>query len=86
MPSLPHIEMTVQMLRQHGVEVDDGDANRWAVAPGPVKAVDHDIEPDLSNAAPFLALGAATGGRVTVTRLAGDDHAARRRSCARSSR
>ncbi|KRE95226.1 3-phosphoshikimate 1-carboxyvinyltransferase [Nocardioides sp. Soil774] len=65
-PSLPHIEMTVQMLRQHGVEVDDTDANRWAVAPGPVRAVDHDIEPDLSNAAPFLALGAATGGRVTV--------------------
>ncbi len=66
-PSLPHIEMTVQMLRRHGVEVDDTDANRWAVAPGPVTAVDHDIEPDLSNAAPFLALGAATGGRVTVT-------------------
>ncbi len=66
-PSLPHIEMTVQMLRGHGVEVDDGDANRWAVAPGPVRAVDLDIEPDLSNAAPFLALGAATGGRVTVT-------------------
>jgi len=65
-PSLPHIEMTVQMLRQHGVEVDDADANRWAVAPGPVKAVDHEIEPDLSNAAPFLALGAATGGTVTV--------------------
>ncbi len=66
-PSLPHIEMTVQMLRLHGVEVDDGDANRWAVSAGPVRAVDHEIEPDLSNAAPFLALGAATGGRVTVT-------------------
>jgi 3-phosphoshikimate 1-carboxyvinyltransferase len=66
-PSLPHIEMTVQMLRQHGVEVDDADANRWAVAPGPIAAIDHDIEPDLSNAAPFLALGAATGGRVRVT-------------------
>ena len=37
-PSLPHIEMTVQMLRQHGVEVDDADANRWAVAPGPRRA------------------------------------------------
>lgn len=66
-PSLPHIEMTVQMLRLHGVEVDDSDADRWAVAPGPVAPVDHDIEPDLSNAAPFLALGAATGGRVRVT-------------------
>ena len=40
-PSLPHIDMTVAMLREHGVEVDDSDANRWRVAPGPIKAVDH---------------------------------------------
>jgi len=65
-PSLPHIEMTVDMLRRHGVQVDDSDANRWAVAPGVVQAVDHDIEPDLSNAAPFLALAAVSGGTVTV--------------------
>ena len=65
-PSLPHIDMTVAMLRGHGVEVDDTDANRWAVAPGPVRAVDHLIEPDLSNAAPFLALAAVSGGSVTV--------------------
>ncbi|QBX56467.1 3-phosphoshikimate 1-carboxyvinyltransferase [Nocardioides seonyuensis] len=66
-PSLPHIDMTVAMLREHGVDVDDSDANRWAVAPGVLRAVDHVIEPDLSNAAPFLALAAATGGRVTVS-------------------
>ncbi|MDN4162718.1 3-phosphoshikimate 1-carboxyvinyltransferase [Nocardioides abyssi] len=65
-PSLPHIDMTVAMLRQHGVVVDDADANRWSVAPGPVRAVDHLIEPDLSNAAPFLALAAVSGGTVTV--------------------
>jgi 3-phosphoshikimate 1-carboxyvinyltransferase len=65
-PSLPHIDMTIAMLREHGVEVDDGDANRWRVAPGPVKAIDHLIEPDLSNAAPFLALAAVSGGSVTV--------------------
>ena len=65
-PSLPHIDMTVAMLREHGVEVDDADANRWAVAPGPIGAVDHLIEPDLSNAAPFLALAAVSGGSVTV--------------------
>ena len=35
-PSLPHIDMTVAMLREHGVEVDDAEPNRWAVAPGPV--------------------------------------------------
>ncbi|WP_309136431.1 3-phosphoshikimate 1-carboxyvinyltransferase [Nocardioides campestrisoli] len=65
-PSLPHIEMTVQMLRQHGVEVDDGEADRWRVRPGAIRAVDHTIEPDLSNAAPFLALAAVSGGRVMV--------------------
>lgn len=65
-PSLPHVEMTVAMLREHGVEVDDADAHRWAVAPGPVRAIDRTVEPDLSNAAPFVGLAAVTGGRVTV--------------------
>ncbi len=65
-PSLPHIDMTVAVLRDHGVEIDDSGPNRWTVAPGPVKPVDHVIEPDLSNAAPFLALAAVTGGSVTV--------------------
>ncbi len=65
-PSLPHIEMTVAMLREHGVAVDDGVTDRWAVAPGPVRATDHVIEPDLSNAAPFLALAAVSNGTVVV--------------------
>lgn len=65
-PSLPHIEMTVGMLREHGVPVDDSEPDRWVVAPGPVKAIDTVIEPDLSNAAPFLGLAAVTGGRVVV--------------------
>ncbi|MGB0101753.1 MAG: 3-phosphoshikimate 1-carboxyvinyltransferase [Nocardioides sp.] len=65
-PSLPHIDMTVAMLREHGVDVDDADANRWRVAPGPIRAVDRTIEPDLSNAAPFLALAAVSAGSVTV--------------------
>lgn len=65
-PSLPHIEMTIAMLRARGVEVDDADANRWAVAPGPIAALDESIEPDLSNAAPFLALAATTGGSITI--------------------
>jgi 3-phosphoshikimate 1-carboxyvinyltransferase len=65
-PSLPHIDMTVAMLRRHGVEVDDSGADRWQVGPGPIRAVDHLVEPDLSNAAPFLALAAVSGGRVVV--------------------
>jgi len=65
-PSLPHIEMTIAMLRERGVAVDDAEPNRWVVAPGPIKAIDAAIEPDLSNAAPFLALAAVSGGRVVV--------------------
>lgn len=65
-PSLPHIAMTVDQLRLHGVEVDDTDPNRWHVLPGPIRAVDVPIEPDLSNAAPFLAAALVTGGEVTV--------------------
>jgi 3-phosphoshikimate 1-carboxyvinyltransferase len=65
-PSQPHIDMTVAMLRTHGVDVDDAEPDRWRVAPGPIRPVDRTIEPDLSNAAPFLALAAVTGGSVTV--------------------
>lgn len=65
-PSLPHIEMTVAMLRQRDVEVDDSDPHTWRVQPGPIAAIDSAIEPDLSNAAPFLAAGLLTGGRVRV--------------------
>ncbi|GAA1221517.1 3-phosphoshikimate 1-carboxyvinyltransferase [Pseudonocardia alaniniphila] len=72
-PSLPHIEMTVDMLRAAGVEVDDsadgagrGEPDTWRVAPGPIAARDWTVEPDLSNAAVFLAAAAITGGEVTV--------------------
>lgn len=65
-PSMPHIEMTVAALREHQVEVDDSEVDRWVVRPGAVAATDVTVEPDLSNAAPFLAVGAVTGGSVTV--------------------
>jgi 3-phosphoshikimate 1-carboxyvinyltransferase len=65
-PSLPHIEMTVRQLRLRGVDVDDSEPNRWRVSPGPIAALDTVVEPDLSNAAPFLAAALVTGGRVRV--------------------
>jgi len=67
-PSAPHIAMTVAMLRQAGVEVDDTTDNRWHVAAGTVAARHWDVEPDLSNAVPFLAAAVVTGG---VVRIAG---------------
>ncbi len=64
-PSQPHIDMTLEMLRERGVTVHV-EEERWVVEPGPIAAVDTRIEPDLSNAAPFLGLAALTGGTVTV--------------------
>jgi 3-phosphoshikimate 1-carboxyvinyltransferase len=66
-PSMPHIEMTIEMLRAAGVDVDDSEPNTWRVQPGPIRGREWVIEPDLSNATPFLAAAAITGGRVTVT-------------------
>ncbi|KUH93071.1 3-phosphoshikimate 1-carboxyvinyltransferase [Mycolicibacterium acapulense] len=66
-PSAPHVAMTVAMLRDAGVDVDDGRDNRWRVSPGPVAARHWDIEPDLSNAVPFLAAAVVSGGSVRLT-------------------
>ncbi len=66
MPSLPHVEMTVACLRRVGVTVRDDVPDVWHVEPGPVSPWTWDIEPDLSNATPFLAAAAVTGGAVTV--------------------
>jgi 3-phosphoshikimate 1-carboxyvinyltransferase len=65
-PSMPHIDMTVAALRGAGVDVDDSEPNTWRVAPGPVAGLDVEIEPDLSNAAPFLAAALVTRGEVRV--------------------
>nr|WP_072918037.1 3-phosphoshikimate 1-carboxyvinyltransferase [Geodermatophilus obscurus] len=64
-PSMPHVEMTVESLRERGVDVVRT-GRGWRVPPGPVAARDEVLEPDLSNAAPFLAAALVTGGRVTV--------------------
>ncbi|WP_344426455.1 3-phosphoshikimate 1-carboxyvinyltransferase [Pseudonocardia ailaonensis] len=65
-PSLPHIDMTVAMLREAGVVVHDHEPDTWHVEPGPITARTWAVEPDLSNASVFLAAAAATGGEVTV--------------------
>lgn len=66
LPSLPHIEMTIACLAARGVEVRTPGPAQWAVSPGAIQARDVAIEPDLSNAAPFLAAALVTGGRVGV--------------------
>ena len=67
LPSMPHIEMTVEMLRQFGATVEvDSVAQTWSVKPGPLHGLDLVIEPDLSNASPFLSIAMVCGGRVAI--------------------
>jgi 3-phosphoshikimate 1-carboxyvinyltransferase len=66
LPSVPHLDMTVAMLRTAGVTVDVGPGERWRVHAGGLSPRVWDVEPDLSSAAPFLAAALATGGRVRV--------------------
>ncbi len=67
LPSMPHIDMTIEALSHRGVHVERPAANEWVVAAGPIRAKDVAIEPDLSNAAPFLAAAMVAGGSVSVT-------------------
>jgi 3-phosphoshikimate 1-carboxyvinyltransferase len=73
-PSAPHIAMTVQMLRDAGAHVEAWNAgresavpDRWRVHPGELRPHAVVVEPDVSNAAPFLAAALVTGGSVTIT-------------------
>jgi 3-phosphoshikimate 1-carboxyvinyltransferase len=67
LPSMPHIDMTVQMLRDFGAEVTvDKSANSWSVSTGALQGQDLVIELDLSNAAPFLSIAMVCGGSITI--------------------
>ena len=75
-PSIPHIQMTVEALRQMGIEVQEhypnqgneaeGGEYRWTVHPGSFPGFEMTIAPDLSNAGPFLAAAVVTGESVTI--------------------
>ena len=67
LPSMPHIEMTVALLREFGAEVEvDRERKIWRVHPSRMHGHDLVIEPDLSNAAPFLSIAMVCGGKVTI--------------------
>jgi 3-phosphoshikimate 1-carboxyvinyltransferase len=66
LPSKPHIEMTIAMLAQYGAFVDTSIDNQWSVEPTTLSGVDLVIEPDLSNAAVFMAAPILCGGEVII--------------------
>jgi 3-phosphoshikimate 1-carboxyvinyltransferase len=71
-PSAPHIAMTVRMLQAAGADVTSsrsGAQDRpdgWRVSPGRLGLGSVTVEPDLSNAGPFLAAALVTGGTLTL--------------------
>jgi len=72
LPSQPHIDMTISMLRLFGATVEvnsDSDGKSkgsWRVLPGKLTGQDLIVEPDLSNAAPFMAAAMVCGGTVVI--------------------
>lgn len=70
LPSMPHIDMSVEVLRELGIRVDvdikDSTNATWTVHPGVPRSFNVTVEPDLSNAAPFLAAALVCGGSVTI--------------------
>jgi 3-phosphoshikimate 1-carboxyvinyltransferase len=79
LPSMPHIDMTIDCLQKRGVSATKNGASSWRVEPGEISGGEIKIEPDLSNAGPFLAAAMVAGGQVTIknwpasTTQVGDD-------------
>lgn len=67
-PSQPHLDMTLEVLHAAGIAASAPAAGVWRVEPGTIRARTWVVEPDLSNAAPFLAAALVTGGSVIVAR------------------
>jgi 3-phosphoshikimate 1-carboxyvinyltransferase len=65
-PSQPHIDMTLTVLHDAGVDATGTAPGVWQVAPGPIAGGVRFVEPDLSNAASFLGAALVTGGSVAV--------------------
>ena len=66
LPSQPHIEMTIQLLERFGATVTKPSETSWQIQPGGLHGVEMVIEPDLSNAAPFMAMPLICGGAITI--------------------
>lgn len=67
LPSMPHIEMTIDCLRNRGVDASQTGPANWRVEPGEISGGEVWIEPDLSNAGPFLAAAMVAGGSVRIS-------------------
>lgn len=67
LPSMPHIDMTIDCLQKRGVKASKTGPASWRVEPGEISGGSLRIEPDLSNAGPFLAAAMVCGGQVKIS-------------------
>ena len=65
-PSRTHVDMTIEVLQDAGVDISEPEPERWIVEPGLPRGLDVTVEPDLSNAAAFAAAALASSGSVTI--------------------
>ena len=70
--SVPYLEMTLQVMRQFGVDVKHDNYCRFSITPQTYHATTYEIEPDASAASYFFAAAAVTGGEITVAGLSRD--------------
>ncbi|MFZ9248444.1 MAG: 3-phosphoshikimate 1-carboxyvinyltransferase [Candidatus Nanopelagicales bacterium] len=66
LPSLPHIEMTIEMLKEVGVKTNQINATTWRIDNQNINSKNWVVEPDLSNAGPFLAAAMVTKGEIKI--------------------
>jgi len=66
LPSLPHIQMTIEMLKEVGVQTNQLNQSTWRIKNQVIQSKDWHIEPDLSNAGPFLAAAMLTNGEIKI--------------------
>ena len=66
LPSLPHIEMTIEMLKEVGVKTNQINATTWRIDNQTINSRNWVVEPDLSNAGPFLAAAMVTKGEIKI--------------------
>src|SRR5690606_9436766 len=66
LPSVPHIDMTIDTLSRRGIHIERPAPGEWLVEAGVPRGKDVDITHALSNSAPYLAAAQVTGGDIAI--------------------
>lgn len=67
--SRPYVMMTVQMMRECGIEVAEVGSNSWTVTPGQANIDEIPVETDASGMSYFLAAAALTQSKVIIPKI-----------------